>query len=199
MCTSLRPYTYLMRSNVNLGSFGVTGVKRSFSAKCYFWYRIHGVYLYVTQCIYVAHKYALTWDSLLHSMGQGQLEITSSGRVRHLWWQMCLVTLPEYPAGYCILLVSFFFFFFFFLLLATLPRLIASTCPDRFPPNLVTRTPDSWHLCHLTRMGVKGHVGVTGVKKVKNLKTLLLLQITGYDHVTHVYASAWPLLQKLSL
>ena len=61
-------------------------------------------------------------------------------------------TLPEYPAGYCILLVSFFFFF---LLLATLPRLIASTCPDRFPPNLVTRTPDSWHLCHLTRMGSK--------------------------------------------
>ena len=47
--------------------------------------------------------------------------------------------------------------------------------------------------------GVKGHVGVTGVKKVKNSKTLLLLQITGYDHVTHVYASAWPPLQKLSL
>ena len=36
---------------------------------------------------------------------------------------------------------------------------------------------------------VKGHVGVTEVKKVKNSKTLLLLQITGYDHVTHVYAS----------
>ena len=36
---------------------------------------------------------------------------------------------------------------------------------------------------------LKGHVGVTGVKKVKNSKTLLLLQITGYDHVTHVYTS----------
>ena len=47
--------------------------------------------------------------------------------------------------------------------------------------------------------GVKGHVGVTGVKKVKNSKTLLLLQITGYDHVTHVYATAWHPLQKLSL
>ena len=44
--------------------------------------------------------------------------------------------------------------------------------------------------------GVKGHVGVTGVKKVKNPKTPLL-QITGYDHVTHVYASAWQLLQKI--
>ena len=36
---------------------------------------------------------------------------------------------------------------------------------------------------------LKGHVGVTGVKKVKNLKTVLL-QITGYGRVTHVYASA---------
>ena len=47
------------------------------------------------------------------------------------------------------------------------------------------------------QLGVKGHVGVTGVKKVISLKTLLLLQITGYGHVTHVHASAWPLLQKL--
>ena len=45
--------------------------------------------------------------------------------------------------------------------------------------------------------GLKGYVGVTGVKKVKTSKTLLLLQITGYDHVTHVYASTWPPLQKL--
>ena len=46
---------------------------------------------------------------------------------------------------------------------------------------------------------VKGHVGVTGVKKVKNSKMLLLLQITGYGQVTHVYAYAWPPLQKLLL
>ena len=45
---------------------------------------------------------------------------------------------------------------------------------------------------------LQGHVGVTGVKKVKNFK-MLLLQITGYGHVTHVYASAWPSLQKLLL
>ena len=43
------------------------------------------------------------------------------------------------------------------------------------------------------QIGVKGRVGVTRVKKVKNSKTLLLLQITRYGHVTHVYASAWPL------
>ena len=89
MCISLRPYNFFMRSNVNLGSFGVTGVKRTFSAKMLLLLQNTWCYLYVTQCIYVAHKYALTWDSLLHSMGQGQ--ITSSGRVRHLWWQMCLV------------------------------------------------------------------------------------------------------------
>ena len=48
------------------------------------------------------------------------------------------------------------------------------------------------------QIGVKGHVGVTGVKKVKNSK-MLLLQITGFGHVTHVYAYAWLPLQKLLL
>ena len=96
MSISLRPYTYFMRSNVNLGSFGVTGVKRLFSAKMLLLLQNTWCYLYVTQCIYVAHKYAFTWDSLLHSMVQGQLEITSSGRVRHLWWQMCLVLLSSH-------------------------------------------------------------------------------------------------------
>ena len=105
-----------------------------------------------------------------------------------------IVTLSEYPTGSCILLVSSFFFF---LLLATLLRLISQSCLDRFQPDLVTRTP--WPCPNLSynQLGVKGHVGVTGVKKVISLKTLLLLQITGYGHVTHVHASAWPLLQKL--
>ena len=42
-------------------------------------------------------------------------------------------------------------------------------------------------------MGLKIHAGsfgVTGVKNVISLKTLLLLQITGYGHVTNIYASA---------
>ena len=46
------------------------------------------------------------------------------------------------------------------------------------------------------QIGVKGHIGVTGVK---NSKTLLLLQTTGYGHMTHVYTYAWPPLQKLLL
>ena len=49
-------------------------------------------------------------------------------------------------------------------------------------------------------MGLKihpGSFGVTGVKRSFSLKTLLLLQITGYGHVTHVHTSAWPPLQKL--
>ena len=44
-------------------------------------------------------------------------------------------------------------------------------------------------------MGLKihpGSFGVTGVKRSFSLKTLLLLQFTGYGHVTHVHASAWP-------
>ena len=42
-------------------------------------------------------------------------------------------------------------------------------------------------------MGLKihpGSFGVTGVKRSFSLKTLLLLQFTGYGHVTHVHASA---------
>ena len=35
MLISLRPSTYAMGSHVNLGSFGVSWVKRSFSLKCY--------------------------------------------------------------------------------------------------------------------------------------------------------------------
>ena len=34
MCISLRSSTYVIGSSVNLGSIGVTGVKRSFSLKC---------------------------------------------------------------------------------------------------------------------------------------------------------------------
>ena len=164
MCISLRPYTYFMRSNVNLGSFGVTGVKRTFSAKMLPLLQNTWCYLYVTQCIYVAHKYALTWVSLLHSMGQGQLEITSSGRVRHLWWQMCLVTLSEYPTGSCILLVSLpcrtfgrvlYLSCFFFLSFCHSFWLITPTCLDRFWPYLVTTTYTLTATCHVTSMGPK--------------------------------------------
>ena len=34
-CISLRVFTYVIGWNVNLGSFGVTGVKSSFSINCY--------------------------------------------------------------------------------------------------------------------------------------------------------------------
>ena len=49
-------------------------------------------------------------------------------------------------------------------------------------------------------MGLKihpGSFGSQGSKRSFSLKTLLLLQITGYGHVTHVHTSAWPPLQKL--
>ena len=196
MCISLRPYTYFMRSNVNLVSFGVTGVKRSFSAKMLLLLQNTWCYLYVTQCIYVAHKYALTWDSLLHSVGQSQLEIASSGRVRHLWWQMCLVlsSLPCRSIRQGIVSYSF---------LSSSSGNTSKTYSFDMPWPISTKLghKNPWPMAFMSydQNGVKGHVGVTGVKKVKNSKTLLLLQITGYDHVTHVYASAWPLLQKLSL
>ena len=56
-------------------------------------------------------------------------------------------------------------FFLSFFLLATLPRLISLTCLDRFQPNLVTRTPDPWHLCHLITVGSKVTYGSQGSKR----------------------------------
>ena len=161
MCISLRPYNFFMRSNVNLGSFGVTWVKRTFSAKMLLLLQNTWCYLYVTQCIYVAHKYALTWDSLLHSMGQGQ--ITSSGRVRHLWWQMCLVLkLGGFRLTYFFLAISFFLLllllllticFFFHMLYQILTKLGQN---DQWVTNYKS----------YQQFDLKGHVGVTGVKKV---------------------------------
>ena len=43
MLNSLRPSTYVMGSNCNLGSFRVTGVKRSFLQKCYNSSMLHGM------------------------------------------------------------------------------------------------------------------------------------------------------------
>ena len=61
-----------------------------------------------------------------------------------------------YPAGSTgrVLYLTRFFFLSFFLL-ATLLRLKALTCFDRFQPDLVIRTPDTWHLCHKTTVGSK--------------------------------------------
>ena len=52
---------------------------------------------------------------------------------------------------------------------------------------------------HTNNGGVKGHDGVTGVKKVFSPKLLFFVQITWYDHVTHICSSARYPLQKLSV
>ena len=65
------------------------------------------------------------------------------------------------------------------------------------PTDYRVRSRDSCTYIRLTPstnvMGLKihpGSFGVTGVKRSFSLKTLLLLQFTGYGHVTHVHASA---------
>ena len=67
---------------------------------------------------------------------------------------ICTISYPVGASDRVLYLTRFFFLSFFFLL-ATLQRLIASTCFDRFQPDLVIRTPDPWHLCHMTRVGSK--------------------------------------------
>ena len=73
----------------------------------------------VYPCYHVTHKYALTWDSQLHSLVQGQLGITSADRVRRLWRQhvsscFCFVfVLLLLYFGSCFVFGLFFFFLFF--------------------------------------------------------------------------------------
>ena len=142
MSISLRPYTYFMRSNVNLGSFGVTGVKRLFSAKMLLLLQNTWCYLYVTQCIYVAHKYALTWDSIAFNGSRS----TSDHFLRQ-----------GTPSVMANVSSSFFFLlticFFFHMLHAILTKLGQN---------------DQWVSGYKSyqQFDLKGHVGVTGVKKV---------------------------------
>ena len=50
--------------------------------------------------------------------------------------------------------------------LSTFHWLISPAWLNRFWPDLATSTRWPSHLCHMTRLGGKGHIGVTGVKKV---------------------------------
>ena len=63
MCISLRPSSYVMGSNVNLGSFGVSGVKRSFSLKML--YLVH-----VTEHDHETYTDWSAWDALPMLWGQ---------------------------------------------------------------------------------------------------------------------------------
>ena len=145
-------------------------------------------------CYHVTHKYALTWDSQLHSSVQGQLGITSADRVRRLWRQH-----SSYPVGVSDrVLYLTRFFLSFFLSSGNTSKTYIFDMPRPISTKLGHKNPWPMAFMSYDQSGIKGHIGVTGVKKVISLKTLLLLQITGYSHVTHVHASAWPPLRKLS-
>ena len=217
----------------------------------------------VYPCYHVTHKYALTWDSQLHSLVQGQLGITSADRVRRLWrqhvssfffcqhfkdlylwhaltdfdqtWYQVPLPPPKHDPGVKGHVGVTGVKKVIFTKNATSPTdyrvwsCDSCTCISLTPSTKVmglkihpgsfgvtgvkkviftknaTSTNyrvwscDSCTYISLTPstkvMGLKihpGSFGVTGVKRSFSLKTLLLLQFTGYGHVTHVHASAWP-------
>ena len=119
------------------GHLGSLGSKSHFHHKCYNLSMLHIMTIYSYKVlISICFRSSVTFvGSVTDNLGsvRGQ----------------CLKS----PAGYAVCdgNVSSSFFF----LLATLLRLIAPTCLDRFQLNLVTRTPDPWHLCHMTRVGSK--------------------------------------------
>ena len=103
-----------------------------------------------------------------------------------------IVYLTSAAAEYLFLLVSSLLLLLLLLSCKTSKTYI-SAMPWSISTKLVHLNPWSCPNLSYNQLGVKGHVGVIGFKKVISLKTVLLLQITGYGHVIHVHASAWPL------
>ena len=53
-----------MGTNVNLGSFGVTGVKRSFALKCYNSSMLHGIHMHKVETLYLFGGQKSIWGHL---------------------------------------------------------------------------------------------------------------------------------------
>ena len=127
--------------------WGHWGSKGHFRLKCFNLFMLHSITIWLIQLETLHICYGLKCQSGV-KLGSPR-QATPSVRAAN----------SSYPAGDTgrVLYPSRFFFLssFFLLLLATLLRLIASTCLDRFQLNLVTRTPDPWHLCHMTTVGSK--------------------------------------------
>ena len=158
MFINFRPVTYIMGSNINLGSFGVTGVKRSLSAKMLLllqktWYYLH----YVTWCIHVTHKYAWTWLSIAFFVS------------RSTWGHFRRQDMPSVMAN-----VSSFFF----LLSSSGNTSFSHTSLHRILTKLGQSDQYLDHYSGTSDDGVRGHDGVTGVKKVISPKRHQVLQIT---------------------
>ena len=87
----LGPSTYDIGSNTNLGSFGVTGVKRSFSLKCYTLSMTLHDHIYSNFNISISFKPSTTFAGSTGNLGSVRGRSLKAGRVRRLWRQQCLV------------------------------------------------------------------------------------------------------------
>ena len=174
-----------MGSNINLGSFGVTGVKGSFSLKM-----LSNSSVLNSMTIRLKHMHYL--ETSTYVMGS-KVNLGSLGVLQK-------------RAGYVSLLrhnllsSSSSSSSFFFLLSSSFCQHV--NISDMLHSILTKLGVNDQYLdrySHTNIDGVKGHDGVTGVKKVISPKLLFLLQITWYGHVTHAYWSARYPLQKLSV
>ena len=191
-------------SKVNLGSFGVIGVK--------FWFSLEMYYLfYITKYVHVIHTLAShLQDNRETGVSQGSMSQSRQGTPSVT--ATCLVILPAQPAGSCILLVSSFFFFFLHrrmqcaCILFLLNSSHTSFCQPQLSnvshkdagnqfwghgvKNLVTMTNDLARRCPMTFDPVKGHSRSQGSNInifLKNFSTQ-----PGYVvciHMTHAHDS----------
>ena len=98
MFISLRPATYVMGSNVNLGSFGVIGVK--------FWFSLKMHYSYVTKYFHVILTFASHLRDKQGNVGQSGVDVSK-------------------PAGYAVCDGNMSSFVLFFFLSSLLPPALA--------------------------------------------------------------------------
>ena len=115
----------------------------------------------VYPCYHVTHKYALTWDSEMHSLVQGQLRITSADRVRRLWRQHVSSSLPCRFRRQGIV---------FFVFLSSSASGNTSTANNfniswLISTKLGHNNPYLRGIMSLDQQGVKGHVGSVGSKR----------------------------------
>ena len=184
MFISLRPCTYVMGSNVNLGSFGVIVVKFWFSLKMYYlFYILLSIFMLF---IHLHHICGINRETGGQSgvnvskpagyavcdgnMSSSSLPCRRSRRVLYLT-RFFLSFFFLYPAGAaagsCIWLVSSFFFLSFFLLSSgNTSKTYSFNMPWPISTKLGHKNPWPMALMSYDHSGVKGHVGVIGVKKL---------------------------------
>ena len=157
-------------SKVNLGSFGVIGVKFWFSLKMHYLF-------YVTKYIHVIHTLASHLQNKQGNWGQSGVDVSQPAGYAVCDGNMSsssfILVYPAGDSGRVLFLTRFFFLSSFFLSFFFLLSGNTSFSHTSLHPILTKLGQSDRYLDHYSGTdngGVRGHDGVTGVKKVIFIK-----------------------------